>query len=238
MVFLFKTVKVLMPFIIALSASFVAFKVIMGGIAIFKFVQGFVLLMKALKAAALAQGILNVIMTANPIGLIVVGIAALIGAITLLIIKWDVISAAIKKNTQAFTLFLGPIGLVINAVLTLIKHWDTITKAFKDKGFIGGIKAIGVAIMDFMLAPLKGILQILSKIPGMSEFAKNALNKLEVNVGEAEAQRESPNKEEVKAQQSDFKGNINISGAPAGTTIESRSKGPNKVNMQLAGAAP
>lgn len=239
MIGLFKIIKFLSPFLISLGVAFVAFKTIMVGMAIVSTVQkAFLLLTSALKAVAVAQGILNAIMTANPIGLIVVGIAALIAGIVLLVIHWDTVTEVIKKNTEAFLLFLGPIGTLINMVLILRKHWSTIVDAFKNKGMVAGIKAIGLAILDFMLAPLRGVLQILAKLPFATDFAKNALSKLQIDVDKADVQRESPNSEEVKAQQSEFKGNININGAPQGTTVESRSKGPNKVNMQLAGAAP
>ena len=40
------------------------------------------------------------------------------------------------------------------------------------------MQSIGLAIADFILFPLRGVLQIMSKIPGVGGFAKTALDSL------------------------------------------------------------
>jgi uncharacterized membrane protein YuzA (DUF378 family) len=59
-----------------------------------KAVQG---LMAAQKGMNVVQAIFNVLMNANPIGLIIMGIAALIAIIILCVKNWDKIIAALKK---------------------------------------------------------------------------------------------------------------------------------------------
>jgi len=87
----------------------------------------------ASKAAAAAQWLWNAAMAANPIGLIIVGVAALIAGIVLLIKHWDAVSAAVKGAFAWFQNLLGkapdwllalvfPIGLVI-------KHFDKVKAA-------------------------------------------------------------------------------------------------------------
>jgi len=80
--------------VIALTSAFVAYKVAMAGMAIIGTVNT---LMASYRAVAgtmtVAQWALNVAMTANPIGLIIVGIAALIGIGVALYRNWDVIKA-------------------------------------------------------------------------------------------------------------------------------------------------
>lgn len=214
--FLFKTIRANLPLITSLTASFLAFKIIMGGIALVSTIKNFLFLNKAIKVASISQGIFNAIMAANPIGLIVLGIAAVIGIITFLVIKFD----------------------IITVVMTKIKSiWKSVVNAFKSGSLIEKIKSIGLTILNFLLAPIRGFLRLLAKIPGMSNFANNALDKIKINTGEESVNRQSPNSEEVKAQQSTLTGNINVN-APAGTTVDSKSTGPNKVNMKLAGAAP
>jgi len=84
----------------------------------------------ASKAAAAAQWLWNAAMTANPIGLIIVGVAALIAGIVLMVKHWDAVSAAVKGAFAWFQNLLGkapdwllalifPIGLVI-------KHFDKV----------------------------------------------------------------------------------------------------------------
>ncbi len=128
----------------------------------------------ALRAAAIttkiltaAQWLLNTAMTANPIGLVIAAIAALIGIIALVIVKYDEWGAAL-------TLVLGPLGLVINLVQSFRKNWDAVKEAFASGGILQGLKAIGKVILDAVLVPVQQLLSLLSNIPGLDiagEFA-------------------------------------------------------------------
>lgn len=104
-----------------------------------------------------AQWVLNVAMTANPIGLIIAGVVALIAVVTLIISKFDSFGAAI-------TLLLGPIGFVISAFMAIKDHWDSITQAFSTGGFIEGLKRIGIVLLDVLLKPLQQILELVAKV--------------------------------------------------------------------------
>lgn len=86
--------------------------------------------------ATVAQWALNAAMTANPIGLVVVGIGALIAAGVLLYKNWDTITAALSsawnwfqnliKSISDFAFVLtGPIA----PILLLIKHFDAVKNA-------------------------------------------------------------------------------------------------------------
>ncbi len=101
------------------------------------------------RASAVVMGIItaaqwawNVAMTANPIGLIIVGIAALIGGAVLLVKNWDKVKtffASLWKSIKTLTgnavnwlldnieLLLGPFGLLIKAGKFIV---GTIGKAF------------------------------------------------------------------------------------------------------------
>lgn len=116
------------------------------------------------KAVTAAQWLWNAAMTANPIGLIVVGIGLLIGLIVLAINKWDEWGAAI-------TLFLGPIGTVIGMFKSLYDHWESIKKAFADGGILAGLKRIGIVLLDTLLKPIQQLLELVAKIPGMGAVA-------------------------------------------------------------------
>lgn len=79
-----------------------------------------------------AQWALNVAMSANPIGLIILGIAALIGVGILLYQNWETVKnkaldlwAAIREN-PLLALAAGPIGAVIAAGVALYNNWDTV----------------------------------------------------------------------------------------------------------------
>ena len=116
------------------------------------------------KAAAAAQWLLNAAMNANPIGLVIMAIAALVAIVTIVIKKYDEWGAAL-------TFVLGPLGLIINIVMTIKRYWDSIVDAFSNGGFLEGIKQIGKALLDMVLYPVQKLLDLLSNIPGLGSLA-------------------------------------------------------------------
>lgn len=119
----------------------------------------------ALWVATSAQWAWNAALTANPIGLIIVGIAALIGIITAMIIKWNEWGAALS-------FVLGPLGLVISLIQSFRRNWEMITQAFSNGGIIAGFKAIGKVILDAILMPFQQIMKLIANITG-AKWASN-----------------------------------------------------------------
>ncbi|NCC74188.1 MAG: phage tail tape measure protein, partial [Sphingobacteriia bacterium] len=111
-----------------------------------------------------AQWLLNIAMDANPIGLIILGIAALIGLVVVIVKKYDEWGASL-------TFLLGPLGMIINVIMSLRRHWDSIVEAFKTDGILGGLKRIGIVLLDAVLMPVQQLLNLLSKIPGLGHLA-------------------------------------------------------------------
>lgn len=145
-----------------LLAGFVALKVasgIMTAISI------------ATKIWTAAQWLLNIALNANPIGLIVLGIAALIGIIAAVIVKYDEWGAGL-------TLLMGPFGMIINLIMSFRRNWDMIKKSFKDGGIVGGLKAIGKVLIDALLFPIQKLLELVSKIPGLGDLAGKGASKI------------------------------------------------------------
>lgn len=137
-----------------------------------------------------AQWLLNIALNANPIGLIVLAIAALVGMITLVVAKYDSWGASL-------TLLMGPLGIIINLVMTFKRNWESITKAFKEGGILAGIKRIGIVLLDVILYPVQQLLGLLAKIPGLSKLASGGQEKianLRKNLGLADPQSESKKK--------------------------------------------
>lgn len=148
------------------------------------------MLSNSTKVQTAAQWLLNIAMNANPIGLIVLGIAALIALVVVIIKKYDEWGAAVS-------FLMGPLGWIINLVQSFRRHWDSIVEAFKSEGIIGALKRIGVVILDALLMPIQQLLELIAKIPGMKGIAGGAADWIK-------QQRESLNlttttKEEKKA---------------------------------------
>ena len=107
----------------------------------------------ATKAITVAQWAWNFAMTMNPIGLIVMGIGLLVGAIVAGIYYFDEIVAATKRAWNWFTelmspvtrlwdslgwgkivvmALLGPVGLLIGGAIELYRQWDKVVTTFKE----------------------------------------------------------------------------------------------------------
>ena len=85
----------------------------------------------------------------------------------------------ISEVGQKFTFILGPIGLLTSALIEVVSQWGNIQSAFKSNGILAGIKAIGFAILNGMLAPIQGFLEIVSKIPGVGNLAAAGATKID-----------------------------------------------------------
>lgn len=108
---------------------------------------------------------------ANPITWFVIAIVALITLTVEVIKHFDEWGAAVS-------FLLGPFGLVINIIMTLKSHWDSIVNAFKSDGILGGLKRIGIVLLDVVLKPVQQLLKMLSKIPGLSKLAGDGFEKI------------------------------------------------------------
>lgn len=118
-----------------------------------------------------AQMAWNAIMLLNPIGLIIVGITALIALITAIVAKWNDWGAAVS-------LFLGPIGMVISIIQSFRRNWDMVVEAFSKGGILEGIKAIGKVLLDAVLMPVQQLMGIVSKLTGW-DWASKAVSGIE-----------------------------------------------------------
>lgn len=117
-----------------------------------------------------AQMVLNTIMTANPIGLLVVAIGALVALVYSAIKHYDQWGSAV--------LFLqGPFGILINMIKSVKDHWDSIVNAFKSDGIIGGLKRIGLVLLDAVMKPLQQILEVVANVDPTG-LAQKGLDKI------------------------------------------------------------
>ena len=123
--------------------------------------------------ATAAQWLWNAAMSANPIGLIIIGIAGLIGLIVAVIKYWD-------SWGETVSVFLGPLGFVISLIQSIRRNWDLLKKAFSSGGILEGIKMIGKVLLDAVLSPLQKILELAGKLPGkMGQWAREGANSVE-----------------------------------------------------------
>jgi tape measure domain-containing protein len=98
---------------------------------ILSIVAGFKLYSLVLTVLAIKQAILNILMTANPIGLIIIAVGVLIGVIAMLVIHWDIVKAA----------FISAWGVIKNILFSVA---DIIMSTYGNlfKFIIQGLSAI------------------------------------------------------------------------------------------------
>lgn len=168
------------------------------------------------------QWLLNIALNANPIGLVVLAIAALVGLVTVIIIKYNEWGAALALLT-------GPLGFIINLIQSFRRNWDSIVEAFQGGGIIGGLKRIGVVILDALLMPIQQLLSLIAKIPGMGKIAGGAadwIQKTRENLNLATPQTEDKKTESKKNSVNDTLGKSpdTLSKIPTDPTKEKKGK--------------
>ena len=127
------------------------------------FVTTMLEVVRAIKAAAAAQGIFNAVMTANPIGLIVTAIGLLVAGIVLLIQNWDKVKEAAAKCWDAIKNAWNTAAEWFNStIIEPIKNffsgmWEAITGFFSDAW--EGIKNVWNTVADWfntnVIEPIK-----------------------------------------------------------------------------------
>lgn len=97
-----------------------------------------------------AQWAWNVALNANPIGLVIIAIAALVAIVVVAIKHFD-------RWGAALLMFMGPVGIVISGIKSLYDHWESVKRAFQTEGMIAGIKRLGWVLMDALLKPIQQV---------------------------------------------------------------------------------
>lgn len=145
-------------------------------------------IVSAIKIWTAVQTVLNAVMAANPIGLIIIAVVGLIGVITLLVKKWDVVKASLIKGIKAVWEFFKKLweGVKNSAVAAFNKLKQALTKVFdgiksvwsKITGFFSALwenivavaKSVWSALVDFFSVIVEGVKAVWNTI---TEFFSN-----------------------------------------------------------------
>lgn len=166
-----------------------------------------------MKVATAAQWLWNAALSANPIGIVIVAIVALIGIILVLTGKWQKVTAAVDGFFERIRNMNGIGGAILKQLVAPLEFvWNTIRgifdtiNAFKVGGFIAGIKMLGLSILQMIAAPIQAILESLSWIPGMewlhskiSGFFENTRNSILAGSGATDSAGGLPAESEADA---------------------------------------
>ena len=166
------------------AAAFVTFKV--AAIAATAATQGMTLAQYALAAA---QGVLNAVMSANPIGLVILGVTALTAAILVLVKNWDAFREFFVKGWEA-------IRKVVGTVVDWIKeNWSTMLLFLMNPlagvfkycyEHFDGFRAKVDSVFAKVKTAFSGFVDGLKAIPGkISSFVNSVVTKLQELPGKA-----------------------------------------------------
>jgi TP901 family phage tail tape measure protein len=217
---LYGAIAPFLPLLPYLIGWFVIFKTLMAGMGVAHAVMGFIQFAMVLKNTAGAMGLLNVMMTANPVGLIIAGIAALI-----------VLFIYLEKRFGIFS-----------------KGWEMVKTAFV--ATVGFMKTVFMQFASFYVNLWAGIIGTViagvSKLGGMIGIDTSGLDALAARVEKFRSEVDTaanggspaPNSKEAEARQIQFTGQLNIAGAPAGSTMESKTTGAPALSTNLLGVNP
>jgi SLT domain-containing protein len=98
------------------------------------------------KAAAAAQALFNFIMSANPIALVIIAVAAFVAALIVLEKRFGIISKGFELFSDGFYKFIiNPIKQAIGFISDLIGAFKRIPGVGAIGGFLGGINIPGFA---------------------------------------------------------------------------------------------
>lgn len=166
-----------------------------------------------MKVATAAQWLWNAALSANPIGIVIAAIVALIGIILVLTGKWQKVTAAVDGFFERIRNMKGIGGAILQQLVAPLELvwgiirglFDTIN-AFKVGGFIAGIKMLGLSILQMIASPIQAILESLSWIPGMewlhskiSGFFENTRNSILAGSGATDSAGGLPAESEADA---------------------------------------
>ncbi|WP_422350086.1 phage tail tape measure protein [Flagellimonas sp.] len=104
----------------------------------------------------------------------ILALIAIIGGVIALFYNWDNVSKWFSKQWGKFTSWIG-------------EAWDNVVSWIKDFDFVAFFKRIGQSVLKFVLAPIQMMLKMASRLPGVGNMAKGALDKISHLTGEREA---------------------------------------------------
>lgn len=87
---------------------------------------------------------------------------------------WDWLKncgTGVSEFIDKWEFLMAPIAMVKSVFESIYNSVANIYNAFTGGGIVAGIKSIGVAILDMLLAPVQKLLEILSYIPGLGYLA-------------------------------------------------------------------
>lgn len=107
----------------------------------------------------------------NPFTWIILGIAAAVIAVGLLIYYWDDLvssfqSDGIVRQVVKIAEFVAAFFPLYSIIASVIRNWDLLVAVFKNGSFLDIIRVIGFTIFDMLISPIQYLLELIDKVAG------------------------------------------------------------------------
>lgn len=194
-------------------------------------------LVKGLIAIKVAMWAVNIAMLANPVGIVLVAVGVLVGLLALLVLNWDSVVATLESGANKIGKFFANMWDIAKA-----SFFSFITPILKIISKIGNFFGLDTQSIDFLnveKTKQKSADAFNSILDRNSPISQKRIAEIKSQGGLRLSSNiiQPPNQTEVEArQQIGFVGQIDINGAPSGTTVKSKTTGAPPINMNLAGA--
>lgn len=167
-------------YIIAVNAALKIMAFMLAAGKFLRFVRIIAMMVKAKGAWVAIQWALNAAMTANPIGVIIVAIGALIGVIVLLVKHWRTVWDWLNQIFDnkwirlAMTIFTPFIAIP----LMIARNWETVKEVLATvwDTIKSGIKSVGLFIFEFLVTPIEMVLKLAASLG--SDLAQKAVDQI------------------------------------------------------------
>jgi len=162
-----------------------------------RFVRVIAMLTKAKGAWVAIQWALNAAMSANPIGIIIVAIGALVAGITILIKNWEKVWGWLNKvfDNKWARLAMFIFTPFIAIPLAIARNWEKVKETMSKvwEAIKTGVKKVGLFLFDFLIKPIEDLLKIASGLGvDMATNALKGINAVRGALGGEVEQTEEP----------------------------------------------
>lgn len=217
-----------LPVIAGVTAALIAYKIAM--IAAFLWTNRMAL---AMKAAAAMGAFFNAVLNLSPIMKFVILIGLLVAAAVWLWQNWDKVTKFFIDSWEWIkNAFWAGVDVAKNAGSAIVASFVTAAQAVL--GVWDKVKTFFTNLWETTIKPIvTGVADLGGKI---GQFFSDVAGGVSDFFG-GDENKDAPNRREAEArQQIQFQGQLNIAGAPAGSTINSETRGAPPIRMEMLGA--